>query len=285
MIQDIAPHRYRNEYRPETPTVEDRMLIYSDNKILMCINEQDGIEFPKVGDLQSVVSDVKEKAKYLFKIDDKNYYELRTPIIEAFDKWNYESLEMLRHTEPLYKAFAGITGFQIHKFYDEHAFCGRCGTKMKPQGSERAMMCPSCGKVVYPTISPSVIVAVLRDDKILLTKYQSTHSKYRNYALIAGYAEVGETLEETVKREVMEEVGLKVTNIRYYKSQPWSFSDTLLVGFFCEADGDDEIVLEADELSEGKWFTKEELPDNRSGARISLTGEMIEVFRRGNIGN
>ena len=99
------------------------------------------------------------------------------------------------------------------------------------------------------------------------------------YALIAGFTEIGETLEETVQREVMEEVGLKVKNIRYYKSQPWSFSSTLLCGFFCEVGGDTEITLDTEELSVGEWFDRDNIPVEDDG--VSLTREMIGVFKTG----
>ena len=121
-------------------------------------------------------------------------------------------------------------------------------------------------------------MGVTDGNRILLTKYAVKHSKFRNYALVAGYAEVGETLEETVSREVMEEVGLKVKNIRYYKSQPWAFTGTLLVGFYCDVDGNTTIQLDENELSEGTWFEREDIPTNTS--TISLTSEMIEYFRK-----
>ncbi len=95
--------------------------------------------------------------------------------------------------------------------------------------------------------------------------------------------EVGESLEDAVRREVMEEVGLRVKNIRYYKSQPWSFTDALLVGYFCDADGSTEIAMDEEELSEAVWFEKEHIPAERSEADISLTGEMIEAFRDGQV--
>lgn len=143
------------------------------------------------------------------------------------------------------------------------------------------MACPSCGQVSYPQICPSVIVAITDNDKILLTKYASGHSSYQNYALVAGYSEVGESLEDTVRREVMEEVGLRVKNIRYYKSQPWSFSGALLVGFACEVEGSREISMDEEELSAAVWFRRGEMPKNRSQADISLTGEMMQAFEEG----
>ena len=97
------------------------------------------------------------------------------------------------------------------------------------------------------------------------------------YALLAGFNETGESIEETVRREVMEEVGLKVKNLRYYKSQPWSFTDTLLMGFFCELDGEDGITLDTDELAMAEWFEREQMPVEAED--LSLTNEMICYFR------
>ena len=114
-----------------------------------------------------------------------------------------------------------------------------------------------------------------RDIEAVMSKYAGR--TYKKYALLAGFAEIGETLEETVKREVMEEVGLKVKNIRYYKSQPWSFSDTLLMGFYCDLDGTDEIILDREELALAEWFEREKIPVGPS--RDSLTNEMIMKFK------
>lgn len=104
---------------------------------------------------------------------------------------------------------------------------------------------------------------------------------YKKYALLAGFVEIGETVEETVKREVMEEVGLKVKNVRYYKSQPWSFSDTVLMGFYCDLDGEDSITLDEEELALAEWFEREEIPVEPS--RDSLTNEMIMKFKNGEV--
>ena len=131
--------------------------------------------------------------------------------------------------------------------------------------------------MVFPKIAPAVIVGVTHGDKILMTKYAGR--EYKRYALIAGFTEIGETAEETVKREVMEEVGLAVKNIRYYKSQPWAFSDTEMIGFFAELDGDDKIRLQEDELSEAGWYTREEIPDD--ARLISVGTEMKMYFKYG----
>ena len=113
----------------------------------------------------------------------------------------------------------------------------------------------------------------------MLTRYRGR--PFRQYALVAGFNEIGESIEDTVRREVLEEVGLHVGELRFYKSQPWTFTDSLLMGFFARLDGSDEITVQESELSEARWFSREEIPQDHSA--ISLTGEMIEVFRRGEI--
>ena len=149
---------------------------------------------------------------------------------------------------------------------------------MKHDTKERMMYCPSCGRQEYPVLMPAVIVGITNGDKIICSKYEGR--SFKQYALLAGFAEIGETIEETVHREVMEEVGLKVKNLRYYKSQPWSFSGTLLFGFFCDIDGDDEpITLDANELALAQWFERDEIPVPPS--RDSLTNEMIMAFKNG----
>ena len=142
---------------------------------------------------------------------------------------------------------------------------------------ERMMQCPECGLMEYPKISPAVIIGLIHENKILMSKYAGR--AYKNYALLAGFSEIGESVEETVHREVMEEVGLKVKNLRYYKSQPWSFSGSLLAGFYCDVDGDPSITLDREELSVAEWFDRDSLPETPN--LISLTGEMIECFRQG----
>ena len=116
-------------------------------------------------------------------------------------------------------------------------------------------------------------------DRLLLTRYRGR--PFKKYALIAGFNEIGESIEDTVHREVMEEAGLRVKNLRFYKSQPWVFTDTLLMGFVCELDGSDRITVQESELAEANWHLRSELPEDYS--HISLTGEMIEQFRLGRL--
>lgn len=150
---------------------------------------------------------------------------------------------------------------------------------MSHSEKERMLYCEDCHNMEYPKICPAVIIGVTDGNRILMSKYAGR--SYKKYALLAGFTEIGETVEETVAREVMEEVGLKVKNIRYYKSQPWSFSDTLLMGFYCDLDGDGTVTLDREELALAEWFEREEIPDVTSTE--SLTNEMIMRFKNGEI--
>ena len=140
------------------------------------------------------------------------------------------------------------------------------------------MRCTKCGNVIYPRINPAVIVGVINGDKILITKYRSG---YAHNALVAGFTEIGETLEQTVMREVMEETGVKVKNIRYYKSQPWGMASDLLVGFYCDVDGDDTIHMDSSELKYAEWVKREDVVLQPSD--LSLTNEMMKMFMDGMI--
>ena len=186
---------------------------------------------------------------------------------------------VFRNFEPEYLAFAGITATQINRFRLDRRYCGRCGHPTVPSTTERACICPECGQIEYPKISPAVIIAIVDTgwDKILLTRYAG--GSYRHLALVAGFVEVGETFKGAARREIMEEVGLKVSDLVYYKSQPWSFSDSAMIGFFAKLDGDPAITLQESELGEAKWFSRDEVPDLPS--TISVGQEMITLFKNG----
>jgi NAD+ diphosphatase len=172
-------------------------------------------------------------------------------------------------------SFAGITAHHLANWYANNRFCGACGGRMTPKEEERALACPACATSVYPRISPAVIVGVVNGSRLLLTRY--ANRPYRNYALIAGFVEVGETLEDAAHREVFEETGVRVKNLSYYKSQPWGFSGSLLAGFFAELDGSPELNIDSNELEDAQWLGAEDIPLHDDG--VSLTGEMMQVFR------
>jgi NAD+ diphosphatase len=154
-----------------------------------------------------------------------------------------------------------------------HQFCGRCGAPTAPGIQERFKQCPSCGLVNYPRISPAIIVAVTKGPRLLLARA----NRFQNnmYSVLAGYAEFGETLEDCVRREVREEVGLALKNIRYFGSQPWPFSNALMVAFTAEHAGG-EIAIDGVEISDAGWFTADALP--RIPEKLSIARRLIDWF-------
>lgn len=170
-----------------------------------------------------------------------------------------------------------MTAWHLYCWYRDSRFCGRCGTATVHDGKERMMRCPACGNMIFPRIAPACIIALTHGDKLILSKY--ANRSYTRYGLLAGFVEIGETAEECVAREVMEEVGLRVKNIRYYKSQPWGIAGNLSIGYFCDLDGDDRVTLDETELASAEWFDRRALPAQDDG--ISLTREMIRVFGEG----
>ena len=278
MIQDIQPHHYDNQYRAVPPDPESYALYYEDHAALMR-RTADGIAFPRFRELERLNEEIYEDCIYLFTIDEDRYYLVQERSREPLSVFTMENTEIFREAAPRYQAFAGITGYQLYNWYRNHKYCGRCGSMMKCDGKERMLYCEKCRNMEFPKICPAVIIGVTDGNRILMSKYAGR--AYKKYALLAGFTEIGETAEETVKREVMEEVGLKVKNIRYYKSQPWSFSDTLLMGFYCELDGDGTITLDRNELAFAEWFEREDIPEVTSNE--SLTNEMIMRFKNGEV--
>ena len=280
MIQDIYPHIYHNEYKDFQPENTDFILVFHRNTVMIRFKEEH-LRYPTFSEMQSFSCDY----QYLFSIDNYKYFlalpkscHLEEPSI-MIDGYHYENVRIFRSAASRHTAFAGITAHHLFGWYQSNQFCGRCGQKMLPDHKERMLFCPDCRNMVYPRISPAVIVGIINGDQILMSKYAGR--SYTNYALIAGFPEIGECAEQTVAREVMEEVGLKVKNIRYYKSQPWAFSGSLLMGFFCDLDGSDQIKLDTSELAEAGWYSRDEI--TLEDDHISLTREMIMHFKNGNI--
>ncbi|BDH47578.1 NADH pyrophosphatase [Salmonella enterica subsp. enterica serovar Choleraesuis] len=148
-------------------------------------------------------------------------------------------------------------GVQLAEFYRSHKFCGYCGHEMHPSRTEWAMLCNHCRERYYPQIAPCIIVAIRRGDEILLAQ----HTRHRNgiYTVLAGFVEVGETLEQTVAREVMEESNIQVKNLRYVTSQPWPFPQSLMMAFTAEYAGG-ELKIDPKELLDAGWYRYDALP-------------------------
>ncbi|TWH81625.1 NAD(+) diphosphatase [Sedimentibacter saalensis] len=276
MIQDIEPRIFNNKFNNKKAKPQDLFLSYEGDTVLVR-EDKDKLWYPSFSDFEKDYPHLIDDAQFLFTIDEINYYLVDEKSLDSAEGWTYATTNRFRTELKYWRSFAGAVGWQLNRWYSSHRFCSKCGKTMKRSEKERMLYCESCGFQTYPTISPCVIVAVHDGNRLLLTKYAGR--AYTRYALVAGFAEIGESLEQTVHREVKEEVGLKVKNLKFYKSQPWPFTDTLLAGFYAELDGDDTITLEEDELSLGVWVNKVDIPP--AELNISLTSEMMEAFRTG----
>ena len=286
MIQDIYPHKLDNHFDTDAKPDNDSIVLYFTkegilHKLSSYKDYENYLFFPTVQDFitkDGTFPFEKDALTYLFSVDDAHYFLLEQEPAQLPKGFTFTPIRSLRkkNVHPKHCIFAGITGFQLSNWYKNNRFCGCCGNKTVHSTTERALICPSCGHVIYPRIVPAVIVGICNDDKILVTKYRTG---FAQYALVAGFTEIGETLEETVQREVLEETGLRVKNIRYYKSQPWGIVDDILAGFYCDVDGDTDIHMDESELKLAEWKTREELelqPDD-----FSLTNEMMLMFKNG----
>jgi NAD+ diphosphatase len=168
---------------------------------------------------------------------------------------------------------------QIADWHSDHQFCGRCGEPTEDHATDRAKVCKSCGLVSYPKLSPSIIVLVRRGEDVLLAR--NARWPEGTYSTLAGFVEPGESIEQTVHREVLEEVGIRVTNLRYKGSQSWPFPNSLMLGFYADYHSGDVVCQDA-EIAEARWFHYTRLPNIPGGAAISrwLIDDCIEELSR-----
>lgn len=285
---------FSNHYQEKDPRPCDRVLSFSGSTLLMRRRGNE-VAVPTVSERNLAA----RNATYLFSIDDCSYFLDRTPGnlqndaeqtlqgqhgIDAGqsgsprtalpNEYSYQPLADFQWMHPRNIRFAVEVGWQLSHWYADNRFCGRCGAPTAPDRAERMLRCPDCGNMIYPKISPGIIVGIIDGDRLLLTRYAGR--AYRAWALVAGFTEIGEPLEDTVRREVMEEVGLRVKNITYYANQPWMRSASLLVGFFAEVDGSKEIIIDRNELAEASWVPWDEVPHEANG--YSLTSTMMHAF-------
>ncbi len=287
MIHEIAPHKLDNEFRICDPKPSDYIIRYNGTKTLL--KKMDGAAnyaIPRVKELLDSEGKSLEQFEghYLFSIDNTAFFldtskaatepdsaENATP-----EGYEFMGSRTFRSMNPV-ERMGGATCAHIAHWECLNKFCGRCGNVTIRGDHERSIICPKCGNTVYPRISPVVIVAVSNGDKLLMA--HNIDNPNPRLFLISGFVEIGESLEQAVKREVLEEAGLHVKNIRYFGSQPWPFSDSLIAGFTAELDGDDTIHMQEAELSEAMWVKREDIPEYETDVSISCC--LIENFRRG----
>src|SRR5215213_2710731 len=162
---------------------------------------------------------------------------------------------------------------QILEWERNHQFCGRCGTPTEPAPGERAKRCPACGLLNFPRLSPAVIVLVEHGDDVLLARH--TRSTDGMYALLAGFVEPGESIEEAIRREIREESGIEVDRLSYFGSQPWPFPHQLMIGFTAQYAGG-EIDIDGVEIADARWFTANAMP--KVPPRLSIARRLIDAY-------
>ena len=310
MIQEIAPLKFDNQYRAAVPRKSDTVLMFKgtgrrDDMICVAAEgpEESGIlRFPTVAEAGD------EELTYLFSIDDMQYFLKgfkyaaalsmtcgRTEVSSGPDSntadapaygedsmvppegYSFEPIRVLRRSGPVHLSFAGMTGYHLFTWYRNAQFCGRCGHITTHDDKLRMKRCSKCGNMIFPIIAPAVIIGLRNGDSLMMSRYAGR--EYKGRALLAGFCEIGETPEETVAREVMEEVGLKAVNVTYFGSQPWGFDSNLLLGYFADLEGDASVKLDTEELASAGFVKREDIEYEPN--LYSLTATMIEAFRTG----
>ena len=231
-------------------------LAFSRGRMLVA---PDGLHLPCLKGLDELgVSPV--RTQYLGLLDGKHCFSAElSPDTEAPEGTEYMDLMSAYSVldEDIYLLAGKAT--QIIAWDQTHQYCGRCGNKTEYMPGERGKKCSVCGFMSFPRLSPATITAVIKDKQILLSQYAAFRGRGM-HTIIAGFVEPGETLEECIHREVFEEVGVRVKNIRYLKSQPWPFPNSLMMGFVAEYDSG-EITVDEKEIANADWFDLNSLPE------------------------
>ena len=186
--------------------------------------------------------------------------------------WRYVGLRALFFKLPDPLLAIAARAFQVVEWDRTHRYCGRCGTPTRDKPGERAKECPECGHVAYPRVSPAMMVLVTRGRDVLLAR--SPRFPSGTYSALAGFVEPGETIEDCIRREVREEVGIAVDDIRYFASQSWAFPHSLMIAYTAEYAGG-ELKPDASEIEEARWFACDAVP--KLPPSISISRRLIEA--------
>jgi NAD+ diphosphatase len=265
---------FKPDFKPPTNQPQRALwFVYQDQKLIVKVSG-DTFSIPRSPDLRQVnLSPIREQ--YLGALDDRHCYAAELPPdVPIPDEWSASGLrELFGLLEDEFIWVAGRAN-QLVDWNQSHQFCGRCANPTEDKIDERAKICHQCGLINYPRLSPAIIVAVRKGNQILLAHNKRFRAGY--YSVLAGFVEPGETLEGCVKREVFEEVNIKIKDIRYFGSQPWPFPNSLMVAFTAEyADG--EIKVNKNEIVDAGWFSADNLP--RIPPKITIARWLIDWFK------
>jgi NAD+ diphosphatase len=273
MFEDSIYKRYIPGVIPPTTKNEAAywFIFNSDKLLTVKLNNMEIIPFVK--NLEELgLESVNEQ--YLGLFDGKHCYSTVTTT-ENIDLKDMSFGNLRALSDFLDKETYLLAGraLQIVNWDKEHKYCGKCGSITHTKTDERVKVCPKCGFMSYPRISPAIIVAVVKEDELLLA--HNIHNKTNMYSIIAGFLEPGETLEECVSREVFEEVGIKVKNVKYFGSQPWPYPNSLMIGFTAEYKSG-EINVDGEEIDDAGWYKRDNLPEIPS--KLSISRRLIDWF-------
>jgi NAD+ diphosphatase len=251
-------------------------FVWRDDKILARAGDPPGL--PLLSDVLRLSID--GARHYLGRLDGVDCLAIRAaPDAEVDEGWEWRGLRSLFLQVPdPWLALAGRAS-QIVEWDRSHQFCGRCGGPTRDKAEERAKQCPACGHVVYPRVSPAMMALVTRGQELLLAR--SKRFPHAVYSALAGFVEAGESIEDCIHREVREEVGIEVQDLRYVASQSWPFPHSLMIAYTAEyASG--EVRPCDDEIVDARWFTLDALPQLPNPVSIarSLIDSTIERLRR-----
>lgn len=264
---------FKPDYMPPVSQRKPALWFVLDRGRLLTKVDAERVLIPNTDDLRDLQVSFSYKT-YLGALDGRPCYA-GVPVHDNFRDENFKLNSLRSMFGLLPDEWVWIAGRanQLLHWHLTHRYCGNCGGPTEDKVDERAKICPQCQQVNYPRLSPAVIVAVLRDDRILLARNQ--RFKLPFYSVLAGFVEPGESLEDCIRREIKEEVGITVKNIRYFGSQPWPFPDSLMVAFVADyAEG--EIVVDTSELKDAAWFSKDNLPG--IPPKISIARQLIDWF-------
>lgn len=248
-----------------------RLLLVRDNQLLC--SDSGELDFLTPARLQSTIAEVRQKPLFLTHLAGYDYWVLpvESHLRLAVGQWLGLREQMGRIDERLF-SLAG-QALQLARWRREHRFCGRCAGPTQPLLGQRALWCARCDLYFYPRLSPCMIVLITREDHCLLALH--ARSKREIHTALAGFVEVGERVEDTVHREVAEEVGLKVKALRYFESQAWPFPGQLMLGFHA-AYASGEIHVDGEEILSADWWRYDQLP--AIPPPETLSGRLIAHF-------
>lgn len=270
MVPTVSPPRFVPGH--ELPARErEGALLFAAQGLELLVEEREGaVSIPTGAALPALIQD----AHFIGTLDGRDCYA--TPYPKGQEPPAGMKLVtargLFRALDEVLLAVAG-RALAIAEWDVTHRFCGRCGVPTELVPGERARRCPTCRTPFYPRISPAVIVLITRGDSMLLARATSFPEPF--FSTLAGFVEPGESLEEAVLREVKEEVGVDLKNLRYFGSQPWPFGRSLMVGFTAEYAGG-EVRVDGTEIAEAGWFTADTLP--RIPPRLSIARHLIDAF-------